>query len=451
MLWIKEVELVESVDDLKSSRSIRGAHGLNFELLDARIASALNRIIQNTRFKKEGQSGGTKGPEAGPFPSRKTDCLLDLRVLPGHWNPWFRRELCRPIYSCSSKWWYSGIRFEWDGNLLSMTKTPSDDILEGSYKLRIRESEKPKTVLELYDLEIHQKKKGPDYHRLKTMVKRSIEQEIRNNNFGNRIGNFEKNAVVNNQGTKQRVQRILGDCWQWETNGQCVKGDNCNFRHDMDKRGKSTQPNPSPNSFMRQNGRNASRTRSPRGRSQSGRMSRWPCKDYLKRTCTNSFCGKWHPSACLFNKSKSVCKFGEKCSYAHRQVEEQPSKRSKKNGDSSAVAMLKITRQLGCVFHGYGAAEVFIDFTEELRHTETNRMCKIHKSRCTSRWHSRPKSFGPGEPFQRNPNAPKFEDRSQEQTEWQERCAREAAWRLAKSVLKLKEKNLSSILLTFGK
>ena len=33
------------------------------------------------------------------------------------------------------------------------------------------------------------------------------------------------------------------------------------------------------------------------------------------------------------------------------------------------------------------------DFTEELRHTETDPMCKIHKSRCTSRRHSRPKSF----------------------------------------------------------
>ena len=49
--------------------------------------------------------------------------------------------------------------------------------------------------MELYDLEIHQKKLGPDYHRLKTMVKRSIEQDIRNKNFGIRNGNFEKNAV----------------------------------------------------------------------------------------------------------------------------------------------------------------------------------------------------------------------------------------------------------------
>ena len=80
-----------------------------------------------------------------------------------------------------------------------------------------------------------------------------------------------------NQGTKQRVQRILGDCWQWETNGQCVKGDNCSSHHDMNKRGKSSPSNPSPNSFMLQNERKASRTRSPRGKSHSGRMSRWPC------------------------------------------------------------------------------------------------------------------------------------------------------------------------------
>ena len=65
---------------------------------------------------------------------------------------------------------------KWDGIILSMTKIPPDDTLEGLYKLRIRESEKLKTALELYDLEIHQKKLGPDYHRLKTMVKRSIEQ-----------------------------------------------------------------------------------------------------------------------------------------------------------------------------------------------------------------------------------------------------------------------------------
>ena len=35
------------------------------------------------------------------------------------------------------------------------------------------------------------------------------------------------------------------------------------------------------------------------------------------------------------------CRFVEKCSFAHRQVDEQPTKRSKKNDDKSAVAFLK--------------------------------------------------------------------------------------------------------------
>ena len=155
-----------------------------------------------------------------------------------------------------------------------MTKIPSDDILEGLCKLRIRESEKRETVLVLYDLEIHQKKAGLDKHRLKTMVKRSIEQNLRVKNFEARNGNYETSAVVKKQRAKLRGQRILGDCWQWETNGQCSKGDNCSFRHDINKRAKMTQPNPSPNSFMQQDERKSWRTRSPRGKSPSGRMSR---------------------------------------------------------------------------------------------------------------------------------------------------------------------------------
>ena len=91
---------------------------------------------------------------------------------------------------------------KWDGILSSMTKIPHDDILEGLYKLKIRESEKLKTVLELYELEIHQKKFGPDYHRLTTMVKRSIEQDIRNKNFGARNGNYDRNAPGQESGDK---------------------------------------------------------------------------------------------------------------------------------------------------------------------------------------------------------------------------------------------------------
>ena len=105
------MEIVESVDDLKSSRSMKGTYGPDFELLDARIASALNKIIQNTRFKK---------------------------------------------------------------------KVSLEEV----------KAQKLKTVLDLYTMEIHQKKSELDYHRLKTMVKTSIEHIFRMKNFEARNGNF---------------------------------------------------------------------------------------------------------------------------------------------------------------------------------------------------------------------------------------------------------------------
>ena len=302
------------------------------------LLPALNRIIHNSHFKRRSSLEEQK--------AQKQDRFLRGRQIAYLIYDYFRVTGANDSVENYADLFTIGLRnvdiqefdSKWDGILLSMTKIPPDDILEGLYKLRIRESEKLKTVLEMYDLETHQKKLGPDYHRLKTLVKRSIEQEIRNRNFGRpEMEILRRNAVVKNPGTKQRGQRILGDCWQWETNGQCVKGDNCSFRHDANKRGKVTPSNPSPNSFMQQNERNASRTRSPRGKSPGGRMSRWPCKDYLKGTCTNSCCEKWHPPECLFYKSESGCRFGEKCSYAHRQVEEQRSKRSKENDDKSAV------------------------------------------------------------------------------------------------------------------
>ena len=400
-------------------------------------------------LQEKGQSGGTKSSKRGSLSPRKTDRLPDLRILPGHWRQWFCRELCRPIYSCSSKWWYSGIRFKVGRNSIVNDEIPPDDILEGLYKLRIQPSGKLKTVLELYNLETHQKKLGPDYHRLKAMVKRSIEQNLRMKNFEARNGNFETSAVVKNQRVKQREQGSLGDCWQWKANRQCSKGDNCSFRHDISKRAKTTQPNSSPRSFMQQNERkaskNASRTRSLRGRSPSGNMARLPCKDCLKGTCTTPFCEKWHPPECLCYKSENGCKFGDKCSHAHRQVDEQPRKKAKKNSDKSVVVMLKVTRQLACVLHDMEppkSSSILRKSSNILKPTRCVRFTEAVLRHADIR--DQNPSLGmicPGDPHQRNPNAPKFEDRSQEETELQERCAREAAWRLAKNIPNFKEKH----------
>ena len=184
----------------------------DFEVLDAKIASALNRFIHKTQFKKKISLEETK--------AHKED-----RFLRGRQIAYLIYEYFRVIGANDSVENYADLftvvlrnddiqEFDskWDGNLLSMTKIPPDDILEGLYKLRIRESEKLKTVLELYSMVIHQKKVGPDYHRLKTMVKRSIEQNLRIKNYEARNGNCETNAVVKNQGqnsVKKKSRRLL--------------------------------------------------------------------------------------------------------------------------------------------------------------------------------------------------------------------------------------------------
>ena len=68
MLWIKDVEMVDSLDELKSSRSVYGKDFPNFEMLDAKIASALNKIIQNSQFKKEVSLEEQKAKKEDRFP-----------------------------------------------------------------------------------------------------------------------------------------------------------------------------------------------------------------------------------------------------------------------------------------------------------------------------------------------------------------------------------------------
>ena len=140
MQWIKEVELVDSVDELRSSSSTRGISMPKFEVLDARIASALNKIIHNSHFKTRISLEEQKAQKQERFLRGRQIAYLiyDYFRVTGandsveHYADLFTFVLRNDdIQEFDSKW---------DGILLSMTKIPHDDILEGLYKLRRRES-----------------------------------------------------------------------------------------------------------------------------------------------------------------------------------------------------------------------------------------------------------------------------------------------------------------------
>ena len=122
MLWIKEEELANSVVDLKSSRSIQGTKFPDFELLDARIASALNKIIPNSYFRKRVSLEEWRAQKQDRF---LRGCLLDLWVLPGHWHQRFCTWLCRLVNCGSSEWQHSGIGYKMGRNFVINGANPT--------------------------------------------------------------------------------------------------------------------------------------------------------------------------------------------------------------------------------------------------------------------------------------------------------------------------------------
>ena len=285
------MEMVDSLDELKFSRSVSGYNFPNFEMLDAKIASALNKIIQNSHFKRKVSLEERKAKKEDRFLRGRQiafmiyDCF---RVTGAHDTVSDYAVLLTVTFHDEN---IQEFDTRWDEVRLSMSKIPSDDILESLYKLRIRESAQFKTVLELYDMEIHQKISMPKYQKLRTMVKRSIDQRLRLRNFDSRHGRIETGAVVKNRKRMSGVEGGKGTCYRWKEKGQCSEGDQCSFRHESNDRAPKPDHNaatPSEPSLSR--GRSVSRKRSMRGKSNHEVILGQPCRFCLKGTCARSPC-----------------------------------------------------------------------------------------------------------------------------------------------------------------
>ena len=98
MQWIKEVEMVDSVDELRSSSSIRCIPMPNFEVLDARIASAMNKIIHNSHFKRRISLEEPKALEQDRFLRGRQIAYLIYDYFRVTGSQRFCRELCRPVH-----------------------------------------------------------------------------------------------------------------------------------------------------------------------------------------------------------------------------------------------------------------------------------------------------------------------------------------------------------------
>ena len=118
-------------------------------MLDAKVASALNKIIQNSQYKKKVSLEEQKAQKQDRFQRGKQIAFMiydNFRVIGAHDPVSDYADLFSVTLHDDN---VQEFDTRWDEVLHSMSKIPSDDILESLYKLRIRESAQLKTVLEL--------------------------------------------------------------------------------------------------------------------------------------------------------------------------------------------------------------------------------------------------------------------------------------------------------------
>ena len=285
-------EMAVSGHDLSSSRSNQGITPLpDLELLDVRIASSLNKIIQNSYFKKMVSLEGRKAQTADRFLRGRqiayliydyfrvtgvNDSVLDYAdllfsiVLRNNNIQEFHTRWGRNFtdYGAIPTWWYSR-------KSVQIENTRVWNIEDRIWIVQHRRS--------------------------KIMRKRSVEEDLKTWNFEARNGKIESNMLVKNPRKLRHVLKGQGECWQWIAIGLCSKGNNCSFRPDTKKRAKpATQPAPSPEHPQSQDVKDSSKAKCPGGRSPSGRINRMPWEDHLKGSCANSSCGNWHSPKCSF-------------------------------------------------------------------------------------------------------------------------------------------------------
>ena len=211
------------------------------ELLDARIASALN-IIQNSHFEKWFSLEEQNAQKADRFLRARQFAYLIydyFRVTGVNESVLDYVDLFTAVLRNDA---IQEFDTRWDEILLSMEQFPPDDILEGLYKLKTRESEKLKTVLELCNSDIHQKKAKPEFPRLTTKVKRSFGQILRTRIFEARNGKLSQASQSRIKGNSVAFTKDKENVGNGKLTGSVRKETNAVFRHNGNKRAEPTPP-----------------------------------------------------------------------------------------------------------------------------------------------------------------------------------------------------------------
>ena len=270
---------------------------------------------------------------------------------------------------------------------------------------------------------------------------------MRNRNFRAWNDVAERGSVTKNQkGEKAYVERKVGQCFQWKAQGRSSKGDSCSFSHEPQacgNKGRKGQRKKKDDRlllhlFQSQNRLTAKAT-----------TRKAPCIKGVKFHAETHSVKIRHVSSgiipCVRTTSlQEVVSHCDKNAVSDMlRQKESPTRSRRKGGAKGSVAILKESLPLCCVSQYYYSRK---SIPREPGNWEQNTPSHSPKAPGTKLKILERKGPSRGiihkcAPHERSPCAPEFEE-----TLHQERCAREAAWDLAKNIYKLKNADNTTFL-----
>ena len=212
MSWILEVEMAGSMDDLTTSQSTEGESFPDLEMLDAKIASALRKIISRTSFRRRVSVEEQQARKYNRFLRERQIAYMIF----GHIQSTGAYDTAQGVSDlfsiCLQDDDVQDFETTWDQILFGTSEMPPENVLEDLYGNRLQGSEQIQTVFEMYNQELSRDHVAPRCQKnLKRMARQHTDQTIRTRSFKARNERIETGVWVKSQKGKTSTRKEKWD------------------------------------------------------------------------------------------------------------------------------------------------------------------------------------------------------------------------------------------------
>ena len=181
----KKLREQKSIDGLVTSQSITGRKDFSdYDMLEAMTASALKRLLDKhihlrKRVSVEEQRAQqydrfSRGRQIAHRIFEHFRTIGAFEAVQGVSDQFRKRSQDDDVQDFDTRW---------DQALSAASETPTETVVEGLYKSKLKDSVRRQTELAMYEQENVRSNEPPNFSRLKTIGRRHVDETMRTRNF----------------------------------------------------------------------------------------------------------------------------------------------------------------------------------------------------------------------------------------------------------------------------